>query len=117
MYLEKKFAVATGSKLISVCYLDEQHNFWISKHIKKPIKSTVTSLSWHPNDVLLACGSTDKKVRIFSALIKEIDGKGSDLGPWVSSGQAPFSEVIAEYETPGSMFFFICYNLKFLTFL
>lgn len=36
---------------------------WVCKHIKKPIRSTVLSLDWHPNNVLLAAGSCDFKCR------------------------------------------------------
>lgn len=36
---------------------------WVSKHIKKPIRSTILSLDWHPNNVLLAAGSCDFKCR------------------------------------------------------
>ena len=74
---EDKFAVGSGAKLISVCYFEEQNDWWISKHIKKQIRSTVTCLDWHPNNVLLACGSTDFKTRIFSAYIKEVDKRTS----------------------------------------
>ncbi|XP_035757238.1 actin-related protein 2/3 complex subunit 1B-like [Egretta garzetta] len=47
---ENKFAVGSGSR-------------WVCKHIKKPIRSTVLSLDWHPNNVLLAAGSCDFKCR------------------------------------------------------
>ena len=47
----------------------------MSKHIKKPIRSTVLSLDWHPNNVLLACGCADFKARVFSAYIKEVEEK------------------------------------------
>ncbi|KAG5461179.1 MAG: WD40-repeat-containing domain protein [Olpidium bornovanus] len=60
---EDKFAVATGARCISVCYFEADNNWWVSKHIKKPIRSTVLSLDWHPNNVLLAAGAADKKVR------------------------------------------------------
>ena len=36
---------------------------WVCKHIKKPIRSTVLSLDWHPNNVLLAAGSCDFNCR------------------------------------------------------
>ena len=36
---------------------------WVSKHIKKPIRSTVLSIDWHPNNYLLAAGSSDFKAR------------------------------------------------------
>ncbi|KAL0278435.1 UNVERIFIED_CONTAM: hypothetical protein PYX00_000258 [Menopon gallinae] len=70
---ENKFAVGSGARLISVCYFESENDWWVSKHIKKSIRSTVTTIDWHPNNVLLAAGSSDFKVRIFSALIKEIE--------------------------------------------
>ncbi|OLY78822.1 Actin-related protein 2/3 complex subunit 1 [Smittium mucronatum] len=72
---EEKFAVASGSRSIAVCYFGEDNDWWVSKHLKKPIASTVLSLSWHPNDVLIACGGTDMKARVFSGFIKGVDSK------------------------------------------
>lgn len=37
---------------------------WLSKHIKKGICSTVLSLDWHPNNILLAAGSADLHCRL-----------------------------------------------------
>jgi hypothetical protein len=34
----------------------------VSKHLKKPIRSTILSIDWHPNNVLLAAGGADSKV-------------------------------------------------------
>jgi len=65
---EDKFAVASGSRCISVCYFEEDNDWWVGKHIKKPIRSTVLSLDWHPNNVLLAAGCADMKVRDSSNL-------------------------------------------------
>jgi actin related protein 2/3 complex subunit 1A/1B len=73
--LENKFAVGSGARLIAVCYYDKENDWWISKQIKKPIRSTVTCLDWHPNNMLIACGSTDFKARVYSAHIKEVDDK------------------------------------------
>lgn len=70
---EKKFAIGSGARVIAVCYFEEENDWWISKHIKKPIRSTILSVSWHPNSVLLASGSTDGHARVFSAFIKGID--------------------------------------------
>lgn len=39
------------------------HFRWLSKHIKKSICSTVLSLDWHPNNILLAAGSADLHCR------------------------------------------------------
>jgi actin related protein 2/3 complex subunit 1A/1B len=47
----------------------------VSKHVKKPIRSTVLSIDWHPNNILLAAGTADAKAYVFSAFIKGIDQK------------------------------------------
>jgi len=74
---ENKFAVGSGAKIISVCYYEKEQNWWVAKHIKKPLKSTVTCIDWHPNNILLAAGSTDFKIRVYSGYIKEIEPKPS----------------------------------------
>ncbi|KAG7459987.1 hypothetical protein MATL_G00216400 [Megalops atlanticus] len=90
---ENKFAVGSGSRLISVCYFEQDNDWWVCKHIKKPIRSTILSLDWHPNNVLLAAGSSDFKCRIFSAYIKEVEEKPAPT-PWGS--KMPFGEVMFE---------------------
>lgn len=97
--LENKFAVGSGAKLVSVCYFEEDHNWWVSKHIKKPIKSTATSVDWHPNNCLLACGSTDFRTRVFSAYIKEVDSVPEQT-PWGDKG-ASFGSLMAELSASG----------------
>ena len=64
-----------GHRAICVCSFDSESNWWVSKQLKKPIRSTVLSVDWHPNNVLLAAGSADMKARVFSAYIKEVDEK------------------------------------------
>jgi len=39
---EDKFAVGSGARMVSVCYFEQDNDWWISKQIKKPIRSTVT---------------------------------------------------------------------------
>jgi len=39
---ENKFAVGSGARLISVCYFESDNDWWVSKHIKKQFRSTVT---------------------------------------------------------------------------
>lgn len=91
---ENKFAVGSGARLISVCYFESENDWWVSKHIKKPIRSTVLSLDWHPNNVLLAAGSCDFKTRVFSAYIKEVDEKPAST-PWGS--KMPFGQLMSEF--------------------
>lgn len=67
---------------------------WVSKHIKKPIRSTVLSLAWHPNNVLLAAGSSDFKMRVFSAYIKEIESKPESTN-W--GKKMPFGNLMGEW--------------------
>lgn len=95
---ENKFAVGSGARLISICYFEKENDWWVSKHIKKPIRSTVTSLDWHPNNVLLAAGSTDFKARIFSAYIKDIEAKPTAT-PW--GNKMPFGFMMQEYGVGG----------------
>lgn len=72
---EEKFAVASGARTIAVCQFDEESDWWVAKHIKKPLRTTVLSLAWHPNSVLLASGSADGVARVFSAFMKGVDSK------------------------------------------
>ena len=92
--LENKFAVASGARCISVCYFEQENDWWVSKHLKKPIRSTVLTLDWHPNNVLLAAGSADMKARVFSAYIKGLDDK-PPASPW--GERLPFNTLCAEY--------------------
>ncbi|XP_060232472.1 actin-related protein 2/3 complex subunit 1A-like [Meriones unguiculatus] len=64
--------MASGFQLISsVCYFESGNDWWVSKHIKKPIRSTVFSLGWHLNNIWLAAGSCDFKCSQVS--IYEVD--------------------------------------------
>jgi len=97
---ENKFAVGSGSKLVAICYYEKENDWWVSKHVKKLIKSTVTSLDWHPNNVLLAVGSCDFKTRIFSAYIKEVDGDKATPTPWAAK-PGPLGQVVTEFSCGG----------------
>lgn len=91
---ENKFAVASGAKCVSVCYFEEDNDWWVSKHIKKH-KSTVLKVDWHPNNILLATGSSDFKARVFSAFIKGVDAKPPS-GPFGT--KLPFGELLLELD-------------------
>lgn len=95
---EDKFAVASGARCISVCYFEEDNNWWVSKHIKKPIKSTVLSVDWHPNNCLIACGASDFKMRVFSGYVKGLDKK-PEATVWGS--KMPFGELMGEFTNGG----------------
>lgn len=73
------------------------------------MRSTITSLDWHPNNVLLAVGACDFKTRVFSAYVKEvlslelkkkvkIDEKPAP-NPW--GNKMPFGELLKEYKDNG----------------
>ncbi|KIK54459.1 hypothetical protein GYMLUDRAFT_99989 [Collybiopsis luxurians FD-317 M1] len=91
---EDKFAVASGARAIAICSFDPENNWWVSKLLKKPIRSTVLSIEWHPNNVLLAAGSADMKARVFSAYIKEIDERPAAT---VWGSKLPFNTICGEY--------------------
>jgi len=94
---EDKFAVSSGARAIAICSFDPENNWWVSKLLKKPIRSTVLSVDWHPNNVLLAAGSADMKARVFSAYIKEVDERPA---PTVWGSKLPFNTVCGEYSSP-----------------
>lgn len=94
---ETKFAVASGARLISICYFEEENDWWVSKHIKKPLRSTVLTLDWHPNNILLAAGSADFRTRIFFAGIKGVDAKPEPT-PW--GGKTAFGDCVRELLSP-----------------
>jgi actin related protein 2/3 complex subunit 1A/1B len=91
---ETKFAVGSGARLIPVCYFEEEDNWWVSKHIKKPIRSTITCVAWHPNSVLLAAGSTDGHARVLSSFVKGIDERPQ---PSAWGERLPFNTVCGEF--------------------
>ncbi|RHZ76445.1 hypothetical protein Glove_197g75 [Diversispora epigaea] len=95
---ETKFAVASGARCIAVCYFDEVNDWWNSKHLKKPIRSTVLSLDWHSNNILLAAGCADFKARVFSAYIKGVDQRPAPT-PW--GDKLPFNTVCGEFSNGG----------------
>ncbi|XP_034021312.1 actin-related protein 2/3 complex subunit 1A-A [Thalassophryne amazonica] len=95
---ENKFALGSGARLISVCYFDKENDWWLSKHIKKLLCSTVMCLDWHPNNILLAAGSADLHCRIFSTYIKDIEDKP---GPTAWGAKMPFGEVLLDHKDCG----------------
>jgi len=96
--LENKFAVGSGARVLSICYFEEDNNWWVSKHIKKPIRSTIMSVDWHPNNILIAAGSSDFKARVFSAYVKEVEAKPAAT-TW--GAKMPFGNLMAEFSTGG----------------
>ncbi|KAE8389978.1 Alpha/Beta hydrolase protein [Aspergillus alliaceus] len=91
---EQKFAVGSGARVIAICYFEEENDWWISKHLKKPIRSTITTLAWHPNSVLLAAGSTDSHARVLSSYIKGIDTRPE---PSAWGERLPFNTICGEF--------------------
>ncbi|EPX75122.1 ARP2/3 actin-organizing complex subunit Sop2 [Schizosaccharomyces octosporus yFS286] len=93
-----KFAVGSGARVVSVCYFEEENDWWVSKHLKRPLRSTILSLDWHPNNVLLAAGCADRKTYVLSAYIRDVDEK-PEASVWGS--RLPFNTVCAEYPSNG----------------
>lgn len=94
---EDKFAVASGARSVAICYFEEDNDWWMSKHLKKPIRATVLSVDWHPNNVLLAVGAADMRAYVLSAYIKSLDSKPAP-GPW--GEKLPFNTVCGEFIPP-----------------
>ncbi|KAF1881500.1 hypothetical protein Lal_00021478 [Lupinus albus] len=99
---ENKFAVGSGAKTVCICYYEQENNWWVSKLIRKRHDSSVTSVSWHPNNILLATTSTDGKCRVFSTFIKGVDAKDSKKG---TSSDSKFGELIVQLDLSSSWTF------------
>merc|ERR1711935_649115 len=91
---EKKFAVGTGDRVTCICSYDEEGDWWVSKHIKS-LQSTVLSVDWHPNNVLLAIGTVALKTMVFSTYLK---GEDEKPGATVWGSKMPFGKVMAEFK-------------------
>ncbi|XP_054817503.1 actin-related protein 2/3 complex subunit 1A-like isoform X1 [Prosopis cineraria] len=86
---ENKFAIGSGAKTVCICYYEQENNWWISKLIRRSHDSSVTNVSWHPNNILLATTSTDGKCRVFYTFIKGVDTKESTT-PETKFGEVRF---------------------------
>ena len=62
--------------------------------MKKSIRSTINTVSWHPNSVLLASGGDDSHARVFSSFIKGVDERPA---PGVWGERLPFGTICGEY--------------------
>ncbi|CAL5403932.1 unnamed protein product [Camellia sinensis] len=92
---ENKFAVGSGAKTVCICYYEQENNWWVSKLIRKRHDSSVTSVAWHPNNILLATTSTDGKCRVFSTFIKGVDTRDSGTR---STTDSKFGEQIVQLD-------------------
>ncbi|KAL5770082.1 hypothetical protein ACOSP7_014236 [Xanthoceras sorbifolium] len=92
---ENKFAVGSGAKTVCICYYEQENNWWVSKLIRKKHDSSVTSIAWHPNNILLATTSTDGKCRVFSTFIRGVDTRESKMG---TTSDSKFGEQIVQLD-------------------
>lgn len=105
---EAKFAVGSGARAIAVCQYDDESNWWVAKHLKKPLRSTVLSIAWHPNSVLLAAGSADATCRVLSAYIKGVDSKPTAT---VWGERIPFNTICGDFSAPsGGWVHDVCFS-------
>jgi len=93
---EDKFAVGSSAKSVAICHFEQENNWWVSKTLKKH-NSTVLSVAWHPNNVLLATGSSDFRCRIFAALVRGVDSRTST----VFGDRLKFGDLLAEFPAHG----------------
>lgn len=80
----KRFAVASGAKVVPLCTWDRENDWWTSKTIKKH-KSTVLCVAFHPtNGQLLATGCADFKCRVISTYTGDVDSEGPNAHPFAT---------------------------------
>jgi len=95
---EDKFAVGSGAKLVSVCYFEPDNNWWVSKHIREKVDSTISCIDWHPNNILLAAAGTDGRARVVSGFVSGIDKKDDVKGGTAFGNKLPFGTLLAEFQ-------------------
>jgi actin related protein 2/3 complex subunit 1A/1B len=98
---EDKFAVASGAKCLCICYFEKDNNWWVSKHFKQDVESTVTCLSWHANNILIAAGGTDNIVRVVSGFVQGIDNRKDVAAGTAFGSKLPFGTLCASFKTSG----------------
>ena len=98
-----RFAVGSCSKVIPVCTYDAENDWWVSRHIKKKIKSTVTCVAFHPkNSQVLAAGSSDFKCRVFSTYSADVDGSEvTDVKSAPFNSPVEFGDMYCEFSALG----------------
>jgi len=92
-----KFAVTSGAKRVPICRFEKTDDWWIPEMISKH-KSSVVAVDWHPNNTVIATGSTDFRCRVISAYLEKVDGDDSDHAPFEDGD---FGTVLAEFECKG----------------
>lgn len=99
---EEKFAIGSGARIVSICYFQEENDWWVAKHIKADIRSTVTSLDWHPSNNMLAIGCSDFTARIYSAAVKGVD-KRPEANTWAEAEKfKSFGHVLRQFDNEGN---------------
>lgn len=99
-----KFAIGSSNKNVSLCFFDAAGNWYINQVCKKEkakstAKSSIVSLAWHPNNQVLAVGSTDYRCRVLFAYVEAADKGGPSAAPFVADASSLESgEVLAEWE-------------------
>ncbi len=72
-----KFVAGAADGSIAVAYYDADNDWWIGKLAKQPLKNTITTLAWHPNNRRILAACVDGRVLTCSGFIKAIDGTES----------------------------------------
>eukprot|EP01128_Nolandella_sp_AFSM9_P002005 TRINITY_DN123_c2_g1_i1.p1 TRINITY_DN123_c2_g1~~TRINITY_DN123_c2_g1_i1.p1 ORF type:complete len:376 (-),score=96.11 TRINITY_DN123_c2_g1_i1:193-1281(-) len=98
---EDKFAVGSASNAIAVCYFESENQWWVSKHIKTGITSSITCLDWHPNNILLAAGGTQSEAHVFSGFVRGVDSRQSVAGGTPFGDKLPFGTHLSNWATGG----------------
>jgi len=79
----------------------KDNNWWVSKHFRQDVESTVTCLAWHPNNILIAAGGTDNIVRVVSGFVTGIDNRKDVAGGTPFGSKLPFGSLCASWKTNG----------------
>eukprot|EP00274_Cyanoptyche_gloeocystis_P000889 CAMPEP_0196660888 /NCGR_PEP_ID=MMETSP1086-20130531/41710_1 /TAXON_ID=77921 /ORGANISM="Cyanoptyche gloeocystis , Strain SAG4.97" /LENGTH=304 /DNA_ID=CAMNT_0041995529 /DNA_START=311 /DNA_END=1226 /DNA_ORIENTATION=+ len=72
---EDKLAVGSAGGAIVIAWPEAGSNWWVTKSVREGVSSIVRSISWHPDNLLLASGTTANTILVHSVAVSSIDGE------------------------------------------
>merc|ERR1711934_316260 len=106
---ETRFAVGSGAKQLQICAYEEENDWWIGKPVREGIDSTVFDVAFHPSSLLIAAGGCDKKICVYSVIIKALDSKAAAKEIFGDGRPPKFGECLASIDV-GAWVNAVCFS-------
>lgn len=97
-HVGSKFAVGGAEGIVAIGHYDSSNDWWICKHLKKHFEGPISSVSWHPDGLIVAAASEQGALYLLDASIPAVDRESGN-----------FDGLITKLEL-GMGISFICFN-------